>query len=221
MIRKEDPRGTRTDKRDRRTLRLLADGDAKGLRRLLRDHGATVRARLQLDFGKAFDTSTLDEVMSLTIIRAWTHRRRIDPSLGSLRAWITVVARHCALRMLRSRQRLGLRFLDELEQDEPAAADASQHELDRDHLLADLYACIFLLPDQQRAVILADIDADNETSATQIAAQLQIPLGSVYRARSEARQTLLENLRRRGHDISRRIKRAGIDRTSEPRADHA
>jgi len=45
----------RSDKRDRRTLRLLADGDPNGLRRLLRDHGGTVRARLQVDFGKVFD----------------------------------------------------------------------------------------------------------------------------------------------------------------------
>lgn len=220
MIRKGRS-SARSDKRDRRTLRLLADGDPNGLRRLLRDHGGTVRARLQVDFGKVFDASTLDEVMNLTMIRAWTHRRRIDPALGSLRAWITVVARHCALRMLRARQRLGLRFLEEIDGYEPATAAAVQHELDHRQLLADLYASIFLLPDVQRAVILADLDADSDTSASQIAAQLQISLGSVYRARSEARQTLLESLRKRGHEISRRITRAGVDPTSPPRADHA
>lgn len=205
--------------RDTETIRLLASDDPDGLRRMLLDHGGCLRDQLRHDFGQVFDASTLDEVMSLATIRAWTHRRRFDPRLGTLRAWLMVIARHCALRLLRSRRRPGLRFLSEMDEPPEPLSHDEEPGAERLPLLADLHTGIFRLSDLRRAVILADIEAGGTAPAAEIARRLNTTISSVYQARRQARVQLVQDLLARGHRLDG--VNAEFPDTPEREVDHA
>lgn len=185
--------------RDTDTVSRLRSGDPEGLRQLFEDHGGLLRARLRQAFGKSLDDSELDEVLGMTSIRVWRAARRFDPSLGSLRGWVAVIGRRCALHLLEARQRTrrneqpaDLHQLPELPRPEPVTTEQQR-------LLADTMACLQRLPPLQRAVLMADYQAGAPARADELAKQLRTSVNSIYVSRHKGRQSLRKALESLGH----------------------
>lgn len=185
--------------RDADTAARLVAGDPDGLRQLFEDHGGLLRARLEQVFGTALDDSELDEVLAMTSVRVWRAARRFDPAQGSLRGWVAVIGRRCALSLLQARARarrneqpVDVHELAEL----PPPSPVSPH---KQRLLADMLACLEHLPPLQRAVLLADYQAGGPAPAHELAKRLRTSINSIYVSRHKGRQSLRKALEGLGH----------------------
>lgn len=187
--------------RDGDTVARLLRGDPDGLRHLLLDHGGTIAARLRKDFSRVLDDHEIDEAMSAMTVRIWKAAPRFDATKGTLRAWASVIARNCALRVLE--QRRNLRALPTPDLDERAFRSAMETRVpaDRERLLADLRACISGLPALQRAILEADLEAGDVVPAADLAALHRTSPNSIYVSRQKGRKSLLQALRARGHEL--------------------
>src|SRR5947207_2225451 len=136
---------------DRRIARLLMAGEPEGLRRLFVLHGGRVREVVRFEF-PGLDCALLDDVMSLAALRIWRARHRFTWKHGSLRAWLLVIARRCALRHLAAQDRERVSFTADLD-----GLPAPAHEIDPMivTVVQDVRRCIGRLPKQQRVVLLA------------------------------------------------------------------
>jgi len=192
-----------TGGRDPDTAAKLRVGDDEGLRQLLEDHGGIVRMRLRQTFHRMLDDSEIDEVLAMTSIRVWRAARRFDPDRGTLRAWLSVIARNCGFRLLEQRRaepRIErIADMDTLE----VPADTNQlSPKERSKLLEDTLACVRQLPAMQRAILLADFDAGAPAAAEQLAARLRTTVNSIYVSRHRGRETLRKALKSLGYRMS-------------------
>lgn len=185
--------------RDQETIRLLAVGDAEGLQRLLSDHGGTVRLGLRRTLGRSLDEHDLDDALNAAVTNIWQSRLVFDPSQGTLRAWLFVIARNCALNLLATRRpdTVSLDRLGALPPDlRHPGADA-----DRLRLALDVQRCLNEMPEQLRAVLGADLAAGGTASTTDLAERLGTSTGAVHVARSRGRVLLRKKLSRLGYEI--------------------
>jgi RNA polymerase sigma factor (sigma-70 family) len=190
---------------DRVIARLLMAGDPEGLRRLLAFHGGRVREAVRFEF-PGLDHSLLDDVLSLATLRVWRARHRYAPERGSLRAWLMVIARNCAIRLLAERNREGLIFtanLDGVPAPEPEINTAFAQAI------KDVRTCISQLPKQQRVVILADLEAGGLANCKELAMEL----GTTHRSVRVSRANGLRQLRTalQGLDYPRRLARRRLE----------
>lgn len=177
---------------DRAIARLLTAGDAEGLRRLLATHGGRVREVLRSEF-PTLDGALLDDVMSLAALRVWRARHRYVPERGTLRAWLLVIARNCAVRHLAARNRQGLTFTANLD---GVPAPGPEFDATAYQVIHDVRMCISQLPKQQRNVILADLAAGGLASCKDLAQELGTTNRSVRASRAKALRYLRAALAR-------------------------
>jgi DNA-directed RNA polymerase specialized sigma24 family protein len=176
---------------DRVTARLLAAGDPEGLRRLLTFHGGRVREAVRAEF-PGLDGALLDDVMSLASLRVWRAKHRYVANRGSLRAWLLVIARSCAVRLLAERNREGLTFSACLDgTPAPGEIDPARVEIIR-----DVRTCISQLPNQQRAVLFADLAAGGLALSSDLARELGTTGRSIRVSRANGLRQLREALRK-------------------------
>ena len=156
------------------------------------------------EFEGVLDTSEVDDALSQASQRIWRSAGRFDLARGTLRAWLLVIARNCALRVLEvKRAGGGLQFVDDL--DEMAAperggpTDAVRARADQ--FRHDLQRCILQLTPQQQAVVLADLRAGGEAPARDLAAELATSVRVIYVARATARRALREALAALGYRL--------------------
>lgn len=203
---------------------MLLAGHPDALRVLLQNHGGLLRARLQKEFGKVLDDSEIDEAMSAMLIRVWNAAPRFDATKGSLRAWVAVIARNCALRLLERRRGSAVRTEPDLDQFVLPGQSPGSPSVERQRLLGDLHACIDALPRLQRAVMIADLEAGGAAPAEPLAREHRTTTNSIYVSRQKARKALRHAMARLGHALA-------IDRptpgsaparhqTFEPRSEH-
>ncbi len=192
--------GSRVD-RDAVTAALFVEGDPQGLRQLLEDYGGVVRERLRRKFSKVLDDSELDEAMALTAIRVWQSAASYDAGRGSLRAWVSVIATNCALKMLGARARRGHELRPDLDGWHAPGAAASA-TTGRQRLLADAHACLQKLPGLQREVLLADLRAGGAAPAAELAKRLGTSANSIYVSRNKGLERLRQKLRVLGYGKS-------------------
>jgi RNA polymerase sigma-70 factor, ECF subfamily len=185
--------------RDQQTTALLAVGDAEGLRQLLVDHGGTVRQGIRRAFGRALDEHDIDDVLNAAVTNIWQTRLLFDPSQGTLRSWLFVIARNCALNLLATR-RPDTVSLDRLGTLPPDLRHPSA-DADRLRLALDVQSCLSEMPEQLRAVLGADLAAGGTASTTELAARLGTSTGAIHVARSRGRVLLRKKLGRLGYDI--------------------
>ncbi|MBM4061442.1 MAG: sigma-70 family RNA polymerase sigma factor [Planctomycetes bacterium] len=189
--------------RDAVTARLLVAGDAEGLRRLLQDHGGAVRAWVRRDSHRVLDEAEIDDVMGEMAVKVWQAGPRFDAAMGTLRAFCAVVARNCALRTLALRWQRATTADPDLDR-HPLPDPSLRRPLEeRQRLLADLRDCIAALPPLQRAIALADLDADGRAAAGPLAERLGTTANSIYSSRQKARCSLREAMEERGHRFDR------------------
>lgn len=189
--------------RDPETIRLLMSGDPDALRRLLRDHGGTVLAKLRRDFNKVLDQQEIEDALSRASLRVWRAGKSYDPARGSLATWLYVISRNCARRVLEIKRRdSALTFVDNLDSgcNLPTTLD-SDPARKHDRFAEDVRGCIESLPPQQRAVLLADLAAGGTADTEILAEQLGTSRNSVYVSRNNGRKALRNALMALGHDL--------------------
>ena len=193
----------RQQERDTVTVALLAARDPEGLARLLGDHGGLVRACLRMEFGNALDDLEIDEAMNSMVINVW-RSHSFDATKGTLRAWATVIARNCALQILRLRMRRSIPSRPDLDHFAVAPPNQKLSLSERERQRADLHECMKRLPPLQRAVLQADFDAGCSVPAEPLAKKFGTTTNSIYVSRQKARKALREAMRELGHVLTDR-----------------
>ncbi len=135
------------------------------------------------------------EQVAETFLVAHEQRERFDPARGDLLPWLYGIATN----LLRRHRRTEVRALRELERRQGAAAEATEDRVsdlvDAQRSAARVAGVLAGLPRRQRDVLL--LYAVAELEYAEIAAALDIPLGSVqsalHRARAKVRAALGEH----------------------------
>lgn len=144
------------------------------------------------------DRAAADDLVQDTLERAW--RRLAQWRAGSdLRAWLFSIMHNLRVDQLR-RPSLPTHSLDE-DADEPPTRPTQSDQLE----LVDLEAALRQLPDEQRAVLL--LVALEEMSYAEVAAALEIPMGTVMSRLSRGRERLRQIMDGRQPAASLRVVR--------------
>lgn len=131
----------------------------------------------------------LQEVFLLAAQKAGTFRGE-----GSCRAWLTGIAAHEVLHRKRAWSRLR-RFLERAQRVEPPAVTTPHEHLDQRDTTHAVRQALARLSDAKRVVLV--MNELEEMSCEQIAASLQIPVGTVWTRLHHARRELRALLDRR------------------------
>ncbi|MBL7262234.1 RNA polymerase sigma factor [Paractinoplanes lichenicola] len=132
-----------------------------------------------------------EDVVAETFLVAHERRHRFDPSRGELLPWLYGIA----TRLLRRHVREEVRALKQVPHVPDAGYDdAAAHRVDAQRDVARLSAVLAKLPRRQRDVLM--LYAVAELEYAEIAAALEIPLGSVqsslHRARAKVKAAMSE-----------------------------
>jgi len=160
-------------------------GSGEMLTALYADHGSALRrfvARLSGDHSRA------EDIVQETMLRAWRHPERVTGYTGAPLAWLYTVARHLAIDQHRARQArpaepAGLTLL---------ASRAAPDQIDAAIAQWDLASALDTLRPRDRDLLTARYLRDR--SIGQIAADLNIPAGTVKSRLSAARDALRRRL---------------------------
>jgi RNA polymerase sigma-70 factor (ECF subfamily) len=159
-------------KPDAALVAAMAEGEAQALRELSARYGASL---LALVFRFLADQADAEEVVADVLWQAWREAALYDPARGSVAAWLVAMARSRAidrLRAIRARRPVpGVR-----EPDPQPAPDPSEelHGAERGRIVRQ--ALEALEPKQRELLTLAYF---SDLSQSEIAAQLNLPLGTV------------------------------------------
>jgi RNA polymerase sigma-70 factor (ECF subfamily) len=176
------------DASDEVLLPALAGGDESAFLIVYRRRQASIY-RYALHLGSDIDVAA--EVVQETFLTLLRDAGRLDPSRGTVLAWLFAVARNQVLRQLRSR-RQHLSLEDE-NQDELIAAGCVVTEVEREQLSGRLREVMATLPPVYREVlVLCDMQ---ELSYEEVAAIAGCPLGTVRSRLHRARAMLAEKLK--------------------------
>jgi len=145
--------------------------------------------------------SAAEDVVAQTFLTALERRHHYDPGRGEPRPWLFGIATNL-LRQHRRAEVRGLRALARTGVDPPATegfADRTTQRLDARAAARQVGAGLAALPARQRDVLL--LYAIAELSYAEIAAALDIPVGSVQSALHRARTRMRAVLGVRGGDV--------------------
>ncbi len=139
-----------------------------------------IRSVRQTAFGVAYlilkNTSDCEDAMSAAIVKAYEHRNSLLKR-GSFRAWFLRILRNEAYTILRERRKV-------IKTDEIPETPAPFPDADRS---LDLRAALMRLKEDQRNVLYL---REEGYSMEEIAAVLQVPVGTVKSRISRAKETL-------------------------------
>ena len=166
---------TDNPERDRQTLDLLVQGHQEGLQNLIQDHGPYVRAYVKRKLGQLLDHWQIEETMSLASLRAWQSSSRFDPSRGRLRAWFAIVARNCGLSLIAQHQGQPFVSIDGVDPTVLGVA-SGRSEARRMQMVVDVHRAIGMLPQLQRSVLFADLNAGTTLPAPLLAERFRVDL---------------------------------------------
>ena len=152
---------------------------------LYADHGSALR-RFVARLGG--DHSRVEDIVQETMLRAWRHPERVAGHTGAPRAWLYTVARHLAIDQHRARQArpaepIGLTVLASL---------AAPDQIDAAITQWDIATALASLRPRDRDLLTARYLRDR--SIGQIAADLNIPAGTIKSRLSAARGALRQRL---------------------------
>lgn len=128
--------------------------------------------------GIARDRTRAEDIVQDAFLSLWRECARYDPARGRPAAWILGIVRHRAIDAGRRHRRHDSRRADgdRLEEQQPARDDVEAATIERDQA-AGVRAAMAQLPAEQREVIA--LAYFGELSASEIAAELALPLGTV------------------------------------------
>lgn len=128
-----------------------------------------------------------DDALADAMLEAFRQRHRFDPARGSVQSWFFGIAASMARRHRRSAAKWLRRCERQARDAGPAIASANEQGLS-----SELAAALRRLPVDQRTVLL--LNAVGEQTYQEIAAILDLPIGTVRSRLSRARQTLATTL---------------------------
>jgi RNA polymerase sigma-70 factor (ECF subfamily) len=165
---------------------LVADGDHDAFARVFDRHADLIFRFARRRVG---DVTVAEEITSQVFLETWRRRREVTLLDGSLRAWMLGIARNLQRRHWRSTERK-IRAIERLSPaaDEPDTTDAVADRLDAIDELAQVRRRLDGLSDSHREVLLLAVW--EELSYEEIAAVLDVPIGTVRSRIARARQRL-------------------------------
>jgi RNA polymerase sigma-70 factor (ECF subfamily) len=199
-------RQERDDGMDARALVQTARaGDAQAFRRLVEMHMRAVHA---IAFRMLGNHDDADDAAQETFVRAWEALERYDPAF-SVYTWLRTIATRLCLNELEKRKRRrtdGTAALEAVADSLPGPPEDPPGEIDAARTRVAVLAAMQALPADARAVLVLRVFED--LSYEQIAATLQIPVGTVMsrlsRARAQLRAALAAGMPGQGAPARRR-----------------
>jgi RNA polymerase sigma-70 factor (ECF subfamily) len=162
---------------DAALVAALVVGDRDALAELYRRHGGTLLAVALRILG---DRAEAEEIVHDVFVEAWRQAVQYDPARGSARAWLVTRARSRALDRVKAPARARRVAVESAP--EPVAAEADPSDASR------VQRALASLPAEQRAVL--ELGYFEGLSSTEIAARLDIPVGTVKSRVAAALQRL-------------------------------
>ena len=157
------------------TAQHVAPPDPSGLDWLEALYESHHKQAIGLATGIVGDRAEAEDVVHEACLVAWRARHLFDPARGSLKSWFLTLVRNKAIDVLRARRVRSTEPLDILASppadDDPVATVLQR--LDQGWI----GAALLQLPGEQRKVI--ELAYFNGLTQTEIAALLQLPLGTV------------------------------------------
>jgi len=153
---------------DHALIRALAEGDPEALAGLFSRHGGALLALARRIVGE-----DANDIVHDVFVEIWRHAATYDPARASVRTWMLVRCRSRALDRLRSK-RLRATVPIEVLGEVPAGAGAEPTRLVDGQRLS--HALDALSAPQREVLVLAYYGG---LSATEIAVELEIPVGTV------------------------------------------
>src|SRR4051794_14491799 len=171
----------------------LAAGDDRALAEAFDEFGPAVHAVARQVLGNA---AAAQDVVQEVFVELWCHPQRFDETLGTLRTYLTLVARHRALDVIRSELRRSGRELRSERLLPPPPRPSPEDEVTDADTASTVRAAVRTLPeDQRRAVELAYFDG---LSYRDVARRIGIPEGT---AKSRVRLALAKLETMLGHEL--------------------
>jgi RNA polymerase sigma factor (sigma-70 family) len=140
---------------------------------------------------RRLDDRRAEEATAQTFFVAFDERGRFDPERGDARPWLFGIATNVAHRHRRVEVR-ELRAIAALGAEAAGGEEPRDSKLDAERLRAPLARCLAELPGEEADVLYLLVWA--ELDQPEIAAALEIPLGTVKSRLSRARRRLREAL---------------------------
>lgn len=171
----------------------LAAGDDRALAEAFDEFGPAVHAVARQILG---DAAAAQDVVQEVFVELWCHPQRFDETLGTLRTYLTLVARHRAQDVIRSEFRRSGREARHTRLLPPAPRPSPEDEVADADTASTVRAAVRTLPDdQRRAVELAYFDG---LSYRDVARRIGIPEGT---AKSRVRLALAKLETMLGHEL--------------------
>ena len=131
------------------------------------------------------DPGLADDLVQDTLAKAWVRRGQLRDE-AALKAWVVAIMHHCWLDHVRARREYD--DVDDWEDRLESSADSPEACCNREQIIACVRAAVARLPLGQRQVLtLVDLE---EFSYAEVAAILEIPVGTVMSRLSRARAAL-------------------------------
>src|ERR1700730_10446800 len=92
----------RPSKRPSLGVRPIESADVAGLRSAYLAHGGEFYGYARRHLG---ETNLAEEAVQETVLRAWRDRKRLAPSVGTMRGWLLAIERRVVLELARARSR--------------------------------------------------------------------------------------------------------------------
>jgi len=176
----------------------MAAGDERALGTLYDRHGASSYA---LALAVVGEPAEAEEVVADALAQAWRSAAVYDPARGSVGAWLATITRTRALDLVRARGRRA-RALERAARSDPeggglaaplaVAAEAPDRGVEREEARRLVERSLAELPEPQRRVI--ELAYFGGLTQTEIAAELQEPLGTVKTRMRAGMQKLRDSL---------------------------
>jgi RNA polymerase sigma-70 factor (ECF subfamily) len=171
----------------------LAAGDDRALAEAFDEFGPAVHAVARQVLGNA---AAAQDVVQEVFVELWCHPQRYDETLGTLRTYLTLVARHRAQDAVRSELRRSAREERHVRMVPPPPRPSPEEEVADADTASTVRDAVRSLPDdQRRAVELAYFDG---LSYRDVARRIGIPEGT---AKSRVRLALAKLETMLGHEL--------------------
>jgi RNA polymerase sigma-70 factor (ECF subfamily) len=177
-------------------------GDTRALEQIIDLYGDSVYRLVARILGELGSTCDVEECCSDTFVSAWEQRAQYDPSRGSLRTWVLILARYNALDQRRKFQRRGtMGSIHAHDQDTLSTDEHTPEELLlRNETHEEVATALARLPVEDQKILYLRYFLDEPVE--QIAAAMGISRGAADTRLWRARQLLKKLLIRDGKVVT-------------------
>jgi len=153
-------------------LRRFRVGDPDAVRAVYREYGRLVFAVARNLLGS---TELAEEAAQQTFVKAWRSAATVEPG-RDLAPWLATIARRTAIDIYRQEVREKASTLDDVPEAHPAVV-APEYDIGRSYDVWQVRRALDELPEDERQIVqLQHLDG---LSQTEVAARLNVPLGTV------------------------------------------